>query len=438
MLSQLKAHIESNFQELVEKPLLLAVSGGIDSVVLVHLCHQLKLNIAIAHCNFHLRKQDSIDDQVFVEQLGKQLDIPVFVAEFQTEQYAEENKISIQIAARELRYDWFKSLIAKGEYKYLLTAHHLDDSMETFLINLSRGTGIEGLLGIPAKNDYIRRPLLPFTREQIVNYAEENKITWREDYTNAQTKYLRNKIRQNILPLLKETNDQFANSFQKTIDYLQQTFDLSEDASRIYFKKTVRNIDNQLIIDILALKELSSPIAYLYRWLQPYGFTAWSDIENLLDATSGKVVYSSTHMLLKNRDELILQRLADKEENKEQIYFLEPKKTLTEPLKISITPYEEKELKSDTSVIYVDGDALQFPLSIRKYRSGDKFIPFGMKGSKKVSKFFKDEKFSLIDKENTWLLCSEDKIVWIIGSRMDERFKVKNTTTNIFKIQVIL
>ncbi|MEC4117394.1 tRNA lysidine(34) synthetase TilS [Myroides phaeus] len=438
MLSQLKAHIESNFQELVEKPLLLAVSGGIDSVVLVHLCHQLKLNIAIAHCNFHLRKQDSIDDQVFVEQLGKQLDIPVFVAEFQTEQYAEENKISIQIAARELRYDWFKSLIAKGEYKYLLTAHHLDDSMETFLINLSRGTGIEGLLGIPAKNDYIRRPLLPFTREQIVNYAEENKITWREDYTNAQTKYLRNKIRQNILPLLKETNDQFANSFQKTIDYLQQTFDLSEDASRIYFKKTVRNIDNQLIIDILALKELSSPIAYLYRWLQPYGFTAWSDIENLLDATSGKVVYSSTHMLLKNRDELILQRLADKEENKEQIYFLEPKQTLTEPLKISITPYEEKELKSDTSVIYVDGDALQFPLSIRKYRSGDKFIPFGMKGSKKVSKFFKDEKFSLIDKENTWLLCSEDKIVWIIGSRMDERFKVKNTTTNIFKIQVIL
>lgn len=438
MLSQLKAHIESNFQELVEKPLLLAVSGGIDSVVLVHLCHQLKLNIAIAHCNFHLRKQDSIDDQVFVEQLGKQLDIPVFVAEFQTEQYAEENKISIQIAARELRYDWFKSLIAKGEYKYLLTAHHLDDSMETFLINLSRGTGIEGLLGIPAKNDYIRRPLLPFTREQIVQYAEKNKITWREDYTNAQTKYLRNKIRQNILPLLKETSDQFANSFQKTIDYLQQTFDLSEDASRIYFKKTIRNIDNQLIIDILALKELSSPIAYLYRWLQPYGFTAWSDIENLLDATSGKVVYSSTHMLLKNRDELILQRLADKEENKEQIYFLEPKKTLTEPLKISITPYEEKELKSDTSVIYVDGDALQFPLSIRKYRSGDKFIPFGMKGSKKVSKFFKDEKFSLIDKENTWLLCSEDKIVWIIGSRMDERFKVKNTTTNIFKIQVIL
>ncbi len=438
MLGQLKEHIESNFQELLEKPLLLAVSGGVDSVVLVHLCHQLKLNVAIAHCNFHLRKQDSIDDQAFVEQLGKQLDIPVFVAEFQTEQYAQENKISIQIAARELRYDWFKSLISEGNYKYLLTAHHLDDSMETFLINLSRGTGIEGLLGIPAKNDYIRRPLLPFTREQIAAYAEENNITWREDYTNAQTKYLRNKIRKNILPLLKETNDQFASSFQKTVDYLQQTFMLSEDASRLYFDKLVKKEGNQLIIDILALKELSSPIAYLYRWLQPYGFTAWNDIEDLLDAISGKMVYSASHLLLKNREQLILQSLADKEENKEQIYFLEQKQTLTEPVKISITPYDEIELKADNNTIYVDGDSLQFPLSIRKYKAGDKFIPFGMKGSKKVSKFFKDEKFSLIDKENTWLLCSEDKIVWIIGSRMDERFKIKNTTTNIFKIQVIL
>lgn len=438
MLGQLKEHIENNFQELLEKPLLLAVSGGIDSVVLVHLCHQLKLNVAIAHCNFHLRKQDSIDDQAFVEQLGNQLSIPVYVAEFQTEQYANENKISIQIAARKLRYDWFKSLITEGNYRYLLTAHHLDDSMETFLINLSRGTGIEGLLGIPAKNDYIRRPLLPFTREQIAVYAEENNIIWREDYTNAQTKYLRNKIRKNILPLLKETNDHFTNSFQKTVDYLQQTFVLSEDASKLYFEKIVKKEGNHLIIDILVLKELSSPIAYLYRWLQPYGFTAWSDIEDLLGANSGKIVYSATHLLLKNRDELILQSLADKEENKEQIYFLEPKQTLTKPVKISITPYEEIKLEADNSTIYVDGDSLKFPLSIRKYRSGDKFIPFGMKGNKKVSKFFKDEKFSLIEKENTWLLCSEDKIVWIIGSRMDERFKIKNTTTNIFKIQVIL
>jgi len=183
---------------------------------------------------------------------------------------------------------------------------------------------------------------------------------------------------------------------------------------------------------------LSNPKAYLYKWLSPLGFTAWEDIVELIAGMSGKTVYSSTHILLKNREEFIIKPISKEEENKEQIYYLENKQTLTQPLTISIAPYEEKELKIDTSTIYVNGDLLNFPLTIRKYRSGDKFIPFGMKGTKKVSKFFKDEKFSQFDKENTWLLCSNEDIVWVIGSRMDERFKIKDTTTNIIKIQINL
>ncbi|AJA69113.1 tRNA lysidine(34) synthetase TilS [Myroides odoratimimus] len=439
MFNQFKLHIENNFRELLEEPLLLAVSGGIDSIVLVHLCHKLGLDITIAHCNFHLRGEDSNGDQEFVEQLGEELSIPVFVAEFDTVQYATEHKVSIQIAARELRYDWFRELATQQKKTYLLTAHHLDDSMETFLINLSRGTGIEGLLGIPARNGYIRRPILPFTREDIAHYAEENQITWREDITNSQTKYLRNKIRRNILPLLKETNEHFCQSFLQTMEYLQQSVDLSEDASKYYYSQVVTEHDGEEIsINLEQLKSLSSPKAYLYKWLSPLGFTAWSDIEDLINGASGKMIYSPTHVLLKNRGEFIIKPLPQEKENKEQIYLLENKQTLTQPLTISITPYEEKQLTSDASTIYVDGDLLTFPLTIRKYRSGDRFIPFGMKGTKKVSKFFKDEKFSLFDKENTWLLCSENKIVWVIGSRMDERFKIKDTTTNIIKIQINL
>ncbi|WP_121966347.1 tRNA lysidine(34) synthetase TilS [Myroides sp. N17-2] len=439
MFNQFKEHVENNFAELLDHPLLLAVSGGIDSIVLVHLCHRLGLDITIAHCNFHLRGEDSNGDQKFVEEFGAQLGVPVFVAEFDTEQYAEKHKVSIQIAARELRYNWFKELAEQENKSYLLTAHHLDDSMETFLINLSRGTGIEGLLGIPARNGYIRRPLLPFTREDIVNYESEHQIGWREDITNSQTKYLRNKIRKNILPLLKDTNAHFNQSFMQTMEYLQQSVDLSEDASKYYYSQVITEKGGgELSIDLEKLKALSNPKAYLYKWLSPLGFTAWQDIVELIEATSGKMIYSPTHVLLKNRGEFIVKPRSVEKENKEQIYYLENKQTLTQPLTISTTPYEEKELITDTSIIYVDGDLLEFPLIIRKYRSGDKFIPFGMHGTKKVSKFFKDEKFSQFDKENTWLLCTNENIVWVIGSRMDERFKVKDTTTNIIKIQIKL
>ncbi|MTG98119.1 tRNA lysidine(34) synthetase TilS [Myroides sp. BIT-d1] len=437
MLEDFKQHFKERFDYLNNKQLLIAVSGGIDSVVLCYLCKMCEIPFTMAHCNFHLRAEDSIEDQVFVEHLAKRLGVDVLVKEFDTETYANNNKVSIQIAARELRYNWFESLVVEGKYDYLLTAHHLDDSIETFLINFSRGTGVEGLLGIPEVNAYIVRPLLIFTRDEINQFALEHNIQWREDYTNAQTKYLRNKFRKLVVPILKEINPQFSNSFLDTISNLSDTNQLAKDAIDFAFSRVARyQEDGSIIFLIDEIKKLSSPKAYLYEMLKPFGFTAWKDIIHLLEAKSGKVIYAKEYILLKDRSVFVLQKRTELEKNKEQIYYLEKGEELKYPIQIKTLPYNGGDLVVDSNTILVDEAMLKFPLVIRKFVEGDRFIPFGMKGTKKVSKYFKDEKFNQFEKENTWLLCSENEIVWIIGSRMDERFKIKSTTTNIIKIQI--
>jgi tRNA(Ile)-lysidine synthase len=309
--------------------------------------------------------------------------------------------------------------------------------METFLINLSRGTGLGGLLGIPEQNGKIRRPLLIFSRREIEEYAHEKGILWREDRTNSETKYLRNKIRKNILPLLKDLNGNFEQSFVNTIANLKETFVLSEDASKLHYAEVVTQKRDSLYFDIKKIKKLSLPKAYLYKWFQPYGFTAWKDIEYLLDSGSGKKIYSEDYVLLKNRDELILYSILS-EKKEEEKYYLEQNQFLSYPLKLSVETFYDTELALDKSFILVDEDLIKFPLTVRKVKEGDSFKPFGMTGTKKVNKYFKDEKFSQFQKENTWLLCSEDKIIWIIGNRMDDRFKIQDTTTKILKIQTTL
>lgn len=432
---EFQQHIKNKYPYLLDETVLLAVSGGVDSVVLLHLCCQMKMKVVVAHCNFHLRGEESDGDQLFVEQLAANLKVPCYVAHFNTEEYASANKVSIQIAARELRYKWFDELLQERKLNKLLVAHHLDDSMETFLINFSRGTGLEGLLGIPEQSNKLVRPLLPFTREQIANYALEHKIEWREDRTNAQTKYLRNKIRKLVLPIFKEINPQLGDSFKDMITHLQDSFELSQDAANMFYKKAVKEEGGVVTIDLNLLMEVNNPRAYLYHWLQPYGFTAWDDIVHLLTAQSGKVIYAKEYVLLKDRSYLFLRkREFEAEENRS--YFLSENEVLHRPLTISTECVSALEIIGNNTTIYVDKDQLIFPLEIRKVRTGDCFFPLGMKGSKKVSKFFKDEKYSQFKKEDTWLLCSQDKIVWIIGSRMDERFKVKNTTINILKIQI--
>jgi tRNA(Ile)-lysidine synthase len=435
MLAKLKNHLAQRFPFLENKKLFLAVSGGLDSMVMTHLLHQLHYEIAILHCNFQLRGIESFADQKFVQDFAEANEIPLFVTQFDTVAFAKDYKLSTQIAARELRYSWFYEQLESENYDYILTAHHADDNLETFLINLSRGTGLEGLTGIPEQNEKIVRPLLIFSREEIENYAKENNIQWREDSSNASDKYLRNKIRHNLVPLLKELNPNFIASFQKTETYLQEAQEMVEDAAIMVYQQVARQEGEDIHFDLNQLKKLPNYKSYLYQWLHEFGFSAWEDIYDLVESQSGKQVFAPEFRLLKNRDFLILSPISSV--NDEAEYWIEKnQKEVNFPLNLTLCNTGDISTTENTA-IFVDEDKLQFPLVLRHWKEGDSFHPFGMQGkSKKVSKLFKDEKLSLIEKENTWLLCSDKQIVWVIGIRQDERFKIENTTKNILKIQL--
>ena len=434
MLTKFQNHLNKNFPFLKEKRLLLATSGGIDSMVLVHLLHQLKYDFAVAHCNFQLRNSESDTDEFFVKSFCDEEKIEAFIQKFETKKFASDYNLSIQLAARKLRYDWFYELLEQENFDYILTAHHLDDSLETFLINLSRGTGLDGLTGIPNQNDKIIRPLLVFSRNEIETFANENAILWREDSSNASDKYLRNKLRHDIVPILKELNPSFLSSFEKTIENLKQSQSMIDDASKLVYKIVVEENENELKINLKELLKLPNYNAYLYQWLKDYGFNAWNDIYDLVHAQSGKQVFSEDFLLLKDRFYLILSPKNDI--NRNQIYDIDKNfSQVNIPLKFDFCNVGDISI-SDSNSIFVDEDQLKFPLQLRKWQEGDVFHPFGMQGSKKVSKYFKDEKLSLIDKLNKWLLCSDDQIVWIVGMRQDERFKVTTNTTKILKITI--
>jgi tRNA(Ile)-lysidine synthase len=373
MLTKFQNHLTSNFPQLKDKKLLLAVSGGIDSMVLWHLLHQLNYEISIAHCNFQLRGEESNEDEQFV----------------------------------------------KAQVEHLLTAHHLDDTVETFLINLIRGTGLDGLTGIPARNESILRPLLPFSRAEIEEYAKKNQIQWREDSSNASDKYFRNK---------------FLDSFQNTLENLQQSATLVQDASELVYEKVVEKSESILIIDLKKLVQFANYQAYLYQWLNKYGFTAWQDIYDLVHSQSGKQVFSKTHFLLKDREKLLLsERKSTDNEEVFTIASIESKVNI--PLNLEFCKAVNI-LDSQSNCIFVNENKLKFPLTIRKWQTGDYFYPSGMNGKKKLSKFFKDEKYSILDKQNQWLLCSENQIIWIIGKRADNRYIATETTQNTLKIEL--
>ena len=435
MLAAFRQHLEINLDFLQDSRLLLAISGGLDSVVLAHLCHKLDLKVSFAHCNFNLRGAESDADEDFVLDLSEDLELEIFIESFETEVYAKEAGISIQMAARELRYNWFSELAEQLHFDYILTAHHADDNLETFLINLTRGTGLEGLTGIPEVSDRIVRPLLPFSRETLEKYAVAEHIQWREDSSNASTKYLRNKLRHDIIPILKEINPQLLHNFQTTISNLQDSQDLVEDAVLKVQKKVVEVADNQIKLNIKKIKKLSNPKAYLYQLLQDFNFTAWYDVVSLLDAQSGKQVFSSTHRLLKDRDFLLLSELDSASEDTSILILKEDREVKTS---VGHLFFDQVDAISETSknTMYADADQLKYPLTLRKWEEGDVFYPLGMKGKKKLSKYFKDEKLSLIDKENVWILFSEEEVVWILGKRPDDRFKVTANTTNILKIEL--
>ena len=437
MLKRLEKHIDQNLSFLKKAKLVLAISGGIDSVVLAHLCKAFHLNFALAHCNFSLRGEESDTDEDFVLELAEQLDVEVFIQNFDTQAYADLHKRSIQMAARELRYDWFNELAKQLQFDYILTAHHADDNLETFLINFTRGTGLNGLTGIPEINGNIVRPLLPFSREAIEAYAETNKLKWREDSSNTSRKYLRNKLRHEVVPILKEINPQLLDSFQCTLDYLNDTANIVEERLNTFSKRAIATKDDSSIsYKISELKKVNNPKAYLFELFKDYGFTEWNDVVDLLNAETGKYVKSGTHRLIKHRDYLILTDLCHSEQSEESILINENDKTVETTLGILFFDEADALVDNSRNCIYTDKDKLKFPLELRVWKQGDYFFPLGMKGKKKVSKYLKDEKLSLVEKENTWVLTSNGDIVWVVGMRADNRFKVTDKAKQILRIKL--
>ena len=430
MLQKLKSHIQQNFSFLQDKKLLVATSGGLDSMVLVHLFQKLNFNFALAHCNFQLRNLESDEDQKYVTNYAKQHNISCFTTKFDTKKYSETHKLSAQVAARNLRYDWFNEILIQEKFDYIITAHHADDDVETFLIHISRGTGLEGLTGIPSQNENIIRPMLHFSRKEIENYASENQLVWREDSSNASDKYVRNKIRHHIVPVFKKINDSFLSSFQNTLEHLNQQQSLVDDAVLLVYEKVVSEEKQQLKINISALLQYNNYKAYLYQWLHKYGFTAWNDVYDLIYSQSGKQIFSENYVLLKDREYLLLSQ---KTTDFEAVVIHSVTENTNFPLNFSFCNTSNIS-NQNKNIIFVEELKLQFPLIIRKWNEGDFFYPAGKKRKKKVSKYFKDEKFTLFQKQQAFILESNNKIVWIIGHRADERFKPENTNQNIIQI----
>ncbi|TNJ42902.1 tRNA lysidine(34) synthetase TilS [Tamlana fucoidanivorans] len=436
MLNLLQKHIDDKLSFLKTGKLLIAISGGVDSVVLTYLCHTLKLNITLAHCNFNLRSDESDADEDHVVQLADYLNLEVFVQRFDTQKYAQENKRSIQMAARELRYAWFSEIAEQLQFDYILTAHHADDNLETFLINFSRGTGLEGLTGIPEINGKFVRPLLPFSSEFIKAYAIEHNITWRDDSSNASVKYLRNKLRHEVIPILKEINPNLLFSFQTTLNNLNDASLIIKETMTSFLDQAIEvHSEQEIKFKIAVFKNTSHPKAYVFETFKPYGFTQWDDILVLLDGETGKQVFSSTHRLIKNREHLLLSPIKASDYKTILIPHLEKSVEIPE----GILHFEDAKAMDDKddNVLYADKSKLEYPIILRKKQEGDVFYPLGMQGKKKLSKYFKDEKLSLLDKEHTWLLCSKEAIVWVVGKRADNRFKVDANTKNILKITFV-
>jgi len=435
LLTNFKNHISNTFPALKGKRILIACSGGLDSVVLSRLFKELNYDISLAHCNFSLRGKESDEDENFVILLADKLSIPIFNKKFNTKAYKIKHKLSIQVAARQLRYQWFAEVCAEHSFDYLATAHHLDDDLETFLINLSRGTGLKGLIGIPLINDKIIRPFLNFPRADILQYAKENNCPWREDSSNQTSDYLRNKLRIEVIPRLKEVDHNLLNGFHQTQKYLNDSMALVNDYMTLIKNLVVSETEDGFEFDVLKLQDLPNTNALLYELLAPFGFTAWDDLSDLLTAQSGKQIFSESHRILKNRKSLLLVE-NNFVHNKATYTIKESDTGIDTPINLKIERVD-KILGYTPSIVYLDVQKLSFPLQLRKWREGDSFYPFGMKGKKKLSKFFKDEKLSLIAKEKTWVLSSGNQIVWIVGMRSDHRFKVENQTKKILKITVL-
>jgi len=420
------------------KKILVAVSGGIDSIVLCSLFKQQQLNFAIGHCNFKLRGQASDGDEKFVQQFAEKLKVPFHSIAFETEKIAQQKKQSIQVAARELRYNWFEKIKSEQNYDFIATAHHLSDSIETVFYNFTKGCGIRGLHGILPKNGKIIRPLLFATKKDIEEFAQKNNLKWREDASNATDKYARNKIRHHIIPLLKELNPAFEKTAHKNIERIRETEAVYDFAIQILKDQIIEKKGEAISINIQKLLESPAPQTILFEILRPFQFNNLQ-IEQILqcidsqnNTSSGKMFFNEEYCLLVDRDFLFLNKKKQQRKEEILIHKTDAKIVLSnEILKVQIINEKPNSFSKEKNEAVLDLDKLNFPLILRKWKIGDTFQPFGMQGKhQKVSDFFSNNKLSRFEKEAVWILESKGEIVWIVGLRMDERFKLTNKTKN--------
>ena len=405
-----------------DKKLILALSGGIDSMVLADMLLKAKVDFVLAHCNFHLRGEESDGDERFVREYAERNGLKIYVKQFDTTGYAKEHGVSIEMAARELRYAWFEELRQQLGYDYIAVAHHADDQLETFFINLLRGAGIRGLKGMQLINGHIIRPLLDVSREEIHQYAIENHIAWREDHTNAETQFLRNKIRHELLPVIDSISKDGRTSILKSIGHLASENELYRELLKNEMAQRVVRVGENQKLQLRDSQPSTLNLQLLFEWLREYGFKEDQVhfIHEAINGQPGTAFFSPTHRLTIERDGLELTPIFQ---------------IVDTSIEISYQPIAKDEnytLDPSPEVAQLDYDKLTFPLQLRKWQAGDRFHPLGMKGSKLLSDFFVDQKMTTRQKEECHVLTAADgEIVWVVGKRIDDRFKVTDKTKTV-------
>ena len=414
-----------------KETLLVAVSGGMDSMVLCELCHQAGYNFMIAHANFQLRGEESLRDEQFVAGLSERYGREVLVGRFDTAQYAAAKKCSIQVAARELRYHWFEQVHAGP----ILTAHHQDDNIETLLMNFFKGTGIAGLRAIQPRQGRIVRPLLFATKEMLQQFAGEQGLTWVEDSSNVSDKYTRNYFRHQLIPLLQSVYPGVTAHLADNIQRFREIEVLYRQAVGQQIKRLLEKKGDEVHIPVLKLQQSRPLHTLVYEIIHAFGFSSQQvqSVVDLLDSGSGKYVLSSTHRILKDRKWLIISPLA--QAPADHVLIESPEgKVLYEGGTLELQLLAAQAPTADASVAWLDGTAVQFPLLLRKWRTGDYFYPLGMRKKKKLARFFIDSKLSLAKKEKVWVLEMDKKIIWVVGMRIDDRFRITERTKQVLKI----
>ncbi len=418
--------------------ILLAVSGGIDSVVMAQLFKEAGYDCTLAHCNFQLRGDDSEGDESFVRSLASYLELPIMVKRFDVEAEMKEHGISIQMAARDLRYAWFEELLTEHSMDRVATAHNQNDAVETFFLNLSRGSGIRGLKGISPSRGRIIRPLLFASRSQIESYQKSQRIEYREDSSNRETKYQRNKIRHDVLPIMEQINPGFMEAMEGNMARLGEVFEIYDQSIQKIRKELFTEKNGKITIAIEKLRALSPLRTWLYELFSPFGFTKMQceGIEKIMEAGPGRQSISTTHRLFMDRDRMILVPAGSL--SFERFYLDDPEKHSSLPFPMDMEVLDRAELGSipkDPNTACLDLDSFQFPLIIRRWMHGDYFYPLGMEQNKKLSDFFVDEKVPVPEKERIWIMASGKKIVWIMGYRIDNRFRITPSTQRVLRLR---